>query len=65
VSGFETGFTVTARNASNATIGQATVAAAPFVQNRTTRFSCPLFHANEGITITLADEWLDEYSATW
>ena len=65
VSGFETGFSVSARNASNVTIGQATVAAAPFVQNRTTRFSGPLFHANEGITITLADEWLDDYTATW
>lgn len=64
-SGFETGFTVTANNASRQAIGQATVAAAPFVQNRSTRFTGPLFHANEGITITLADEWLDEYTATW
>ena len=60
-----TGFTVTAQNASGTAIGQASVAQAPFMANRTTRFSGPLFHASGGMSITLDDEWLDEYSATW
>lgn len=60
-----TGFTVSARDDNGNTIGQAAVASAPFKANRTTRFTGPLFHANEGIQVTLADEWLEDVEMTW
>lgn len=46
-------------------LGTATITAAPFVRNRITNYSGPLF-STEGLTsISLSSDWTDPYNATW
>lgn len=58
-------FDVTAYNADDVVIGKASVANAPFRQNRVTRYSGKLFSSDAGFSVTLDDEWDDRYDGKW
>lgn len=56
---------VKAIGSNNAVIGQATINNAPFVRNRVTDYSGPLFGSSSGWSINLNDEWDESYTGTW
>ena len=46
-------------------LGSATIAAAPFVHNRVSEYTGPLFTAGGGMTLSLNTEWDESYQGTW
>lgn len=56
---------VKATDAGGNVMGQATITNAPFIRNRSTEYSGPLFGSASGWVITLNDEWDDAYTGTW
>lgn len=62
---WNTGVTVTATDASDAVLGTATIASAPFKANRQTQYTGRLFSKDGGFTLTLNDEWQAGYSGEW
>ena len=64
-SGFQTNVGVTAKTADGTNIGEATVASVPFVRNRSTELAGTLFVKVGVNTITIDDEWLDDYEMTF
>lgn len=56
---------VTAKDDAGAVIGEATITAAPFIRNRATEYSGPLFGASGAANITLNTEWATSYSGEW
>ena len=46
-------------------LGSATIAAAPFVRNRVSEYTGPLFTAGGGMTLSLNATWDDSYTGTW
>ena len=46
-------------------LGSATIAAAPFVRNRVSEYTGPLFTAGGGMTLSLNTEWDESYQGTW
>lgn len=56
---------VKATDADGNVLGQATIEDAPFVRNRSTEYSGPLFGSKSGWSITLNDEWATSYTGTW
>jgi hypothetical protein len=62
---FSTNIDVVAKTTDGTTIGQASVANAPFKRNRSTEMSGTLFGKVSVNTITIDDEWLDDYEMTF
>lgn len=56
---------VKAVGADNAILGQTTISDAPFVRNRSTEYSGPLFGSSSAWTILLNDIWESPYNGTW
>ena len=46
-------------------LGSATIAAAPFVRNRVSEYTGPLFTAGGGMTLSLNTEWDESYQGSW
>jgi hypothetical protein len=46
-------------------LGSATISAAPFVRNRVSEYTGPLFTAGGGMTLSLNTEWDESYQGTW
>lgn len=53
------------KDGSGGVLGQATITSAPFMRNRVTSYTGPLYSSNGAMTLSLNTEWLDDYSATW
>jgi hypothetical protein len=53
------------RKSDNTILGTATIASAPFKQNRITLFSGPLFSAEGLTTVSLSTDWQTDYTGTW
>ena len=62
---WQTSVVLSAKTASDAVINSITLADVPFQRNRITAYSGTLFAASRSVTVSLTDEWSDEYSATW
>jgi hypothetical protein len=56
---------VNCKDADNAVLGQATIPSAPFVRNRVTEYSGPLFTAGSGMTLSLNTDWTTAHTGTW
>ena len=46
-------------------IGSATISAAPFVRNRISEYTGPLFGDNGSMTLSLNTDWITSYIGTW
>lgn len=46
-------------------LGSATISAAPFVRNRVSEYTGPLFGENGSMTLSLNTEWDESYQGTW
>ena len=62
---FSTNIDVVAKTTDGTTVGQASVANAPFRRNRSTEMSGTLFSKVSVNTIVIDDEWLDDYEMTF
>lgn len=62
---WQTSVVVAAKTASDAVINSITLSDVPLLRNRITSYSGTLFAASRSISVTLTDEWSDEYTATW
>lgn len=56
---------ISSRTATDAVLGSATIAAAPFKANRVSDYSGPLFSAGGSMSLSLNGEWEDSYTGTW
>lgn len=46
-------------------LGSATITSAPFVRNRVSEYTGPLFGDNGGMTLSLNTDWSKSYNGTW
>jgi hypothetical protein len=46
-------------------LGSATITSAPFVRNRVSEYTGPLFGDNGGMTLSLNTDWTTSYNGTW
>jgi hypothetical protein len=53
------------KDAENGVIGSATITAAPFVRNRVSEYTGPLFGDNGSMTLSLNTDWSTSYTGTW
>ena len=60
-----TDIAVDCKTSDGGVIGSATIAAAPFVRNRVSEYTGPLFTAGGGMTLSLNEEWEDSYIGSW
>lgn len=60
-----TDVSVNCKDGNNAVIGSATIQDAPFVRNRITEFSGPLFSGSGSMNLSLNTSWADSYIGTW
>ena len=60
-----TNISLTAKNEENEVVGSALIADAPFLRNRVTECSGPLFSGGGAVSLSLNPEWLDAASHTW
>lgn len=65
VSQWTTSVDVNCKTVGGDILGSASIASAPFVRNRTTEFTGPLFTSDGENTMTLNTEWLDSYQGQW
>lgn len=56
---------VDCKTSESGVLGSATIAAAPFVRNRVSEFTGPLFTDGGGMTLSLNTEWDESYQGTW
>ena len=56
---------VNSKKSDNTVLGQAVIVDAPFMRNRVTECSGPLFSGAEGLTISLNTDWIDSYQGSW
>jgi hypothetical protein len=56
---------VDCKTSDSSVIGSATIAAAPFVRNRVSEYTGPLFTAGGGMTLSLITDWLTTHTGTW
>ena len=56
---------ISSRTATDAVLGSATIAAAPFKANRVSDYSGPLFSAGGSLSLSLNGEWEDSYQGSW
>lgn len=60
-----TDVTVDCKTSDSGVLGSAIIAAAPFVRNRVSEYTGPLFTAGGGMTLSLNTEWDESYQGTW
>ena len=60
-----TDITVNCKKSDDTVLGSATIMAAPFVRNRVSEYTGPLFGDNGSMTLTLNTEWSTSYTGTW
>ena len=63
--GMDYGRAVDCKTSDSSVIGSATIAAAPFVRNRVSEYTGPLFTAGGGMTLSLITDWLTTHTGTW
>ena len=56
---------INSKKSDNTVLGQAVIVDAPFMRNRVTECSGPLFSGAEGLTLSLNTDWIDSYQGTW
>ena len=56
---------VDCKTSDDTVIGSATIAAAPFVRNRVSEYTGPLFGDNGSMTLSLNTDWSTSYNGTW
>lgn len=56
---------INSRTATDAVLGSATIAAAPFKANRVSDYSGPLFSTGGSMLLSLNGEWEDAFEGTW
>lgn len=56
---------ISSRTATDAVLGSATIAAAPFKANRVSDYQGPLFTSGGNIALALNGDWDDSYEGTW
>ena len=62
---WNTDVVISSRTATDAVLGSATIASAPFKANRVSDYSGPLFSAGGSISLSLNGEWITPYEGTW
>ena len=62
---WNTDVVISSRTATDAVLGSATIAAAPFKANRVSDYSGPLFSAGGSMSLSLNGEWITPYEGTW
>ena len=60
-----TDISINSKKSDNTIIGQATIDDAPFVRNRISEYTGPLFSAGSGMTLTLNTDWSTSYQGSW
>ena len=60
-----TDIAINSQTSASVVIGSATITAAPFVRNRVTEFSGPLFSAGGAMTLSLNATWDTQHTGTW
>jgi hypothetical protein len=60
-----TDVTLNCKAGNNDVIGSATIENVPFVRNRVTDYSGPLFGSGGSLTLSLNTDWLDSETGTW
>ncbi len=65
VTEWTTDVSVNCKTSDGGVLGSATIAAAPFVRNRVSEYTGPLFTAGGGMTLSLNEEWQDSYHGSW
>ena len=56
---------VDCKKSDDTVMGSATIAAAPFVRNRVSEYTGPLFGDNGSMTLSLNTDWSTSYNGTW
>jgi hypothetical protein len=56
---------VDCKTSDSGVLGFATISAAPFVRNRVSEYTGPLFTAGGGMTLSLNTEWDESYQGSW
>lgn len=62
---WNTDVVISSRTATDAVLGSATIASAPFKANRVSDYSGPLFSAGGSLSLSLNGEWEDSYIGSW
>jgi len=62
---WNTDVAISSRTTTDAVLGSATIAAAPFKANRVSDYSGPLFSAGGSMSLSLNGEWITPYEGTW
>ena len=62
---WNTDVVIGSRTSADAVLGSATIAAAPFMANRVSDYSGPLFSAGGSLSLSLNGEWEDSYIGSW
>ena len=60
-----TDIAVDCKSSDSGVLGSATIAAAPFVRNRVSEYTGPLFGENGSMTLSLNATWDDSYQGSW
>ena len=60
-----TDISLNCKNSADAVLGSATIAAAPFVRNRVSEYTGPLFGDSGSMTLSLNATWDNSYNGTW
>lgn len=60
-----TDISLNCKNSADAVLGSATITSAPFVRNRVSEYTGPLFGDSGSMTLSLNATWDDSYTGTW
>jgi hypothetical protein len=60
-----TNIAINCKNSADAVLGSATITSAPFVRNRVSEYTGPLFGDSGAMTLSLNATWDDSYNGTW
>lgn len=62
---WNTDVVISSRTSTDAVLGSATIASAPFKVNRVSDYSGPLFSAGGSMSLSLNGDWENSYTGTW
>ena len=65
VTEWTTNIAINCKTANNAVLGSATITSAPFVRNRVSEYTGPLFGDSGSMTLSLNATWDDSYNGAW